>query len=78
MPKHSISIDDALTEASPFLRRMRLHGYDSAAVPFAEEYVQAWLRGPGIAMDTETLVNVLKVRITAQGVPKRHGHQAVP
>ena len=45
---------------------MRLHGYDSAAVPFAEKHVQAWLRGPGIAMDTETLVNVLKVRISAQ------------
>ena len=66
MTNHSFSIDDALAEASPFLRRMRLHGYDSAAVPFAEKHVQAWLRGPGIAMDTETLVNVLKVRISAQ------------
>ena len=66
MPKHSISIDDALTEASPFLRRMRLHGYDSAAVPFAEKHVQAWLRGPGVELDTDTLMDVVKVRIRVQ------------
>ena len=59
----SISIDDAMAEASPFLRRMRLEGYDSAAVPFAEKHVQAWLRGPGVQMDTNTLINVLKVRL---------------
>ena len=66
MANHTIVIDDALAEASPFLRRMRLHGYDNSAVPFAEKHVQAWLRGPGVEMDTETLVNVIKVRSIAR------------
>ena len=54
-------IDDEAVGASPFLRRMCLDGFESASVPFAEEHVQAWRRGPGSAMDTCTLLNALKV-----------------
>ena len=73
----SISIDDAMAEASPFLRRMRLEGYDSAAVPFAEKHVQAWLRGPGVQMDTNTLINVLKVRLI-ECTPECHWAPSLP
>ena len=64
MASHSISIDDTVAEVSPFLRRMRLDGFESASVPFPTQDVQAWRRGPGDDMDTCTLMNVLKVRCT--------------
>ena len=48
-------------KASPFLRRMRLDGFESASVPFAEEHVQAWRRGPTSDMDACSLLNALKV-----------------
>ena len=66
MAAHSIVIDDVVSEASPFLRRMRLDGFESAAVPFAEEHVHAWRRGPGDDMDVQCLINALKVRCRSQ------------
>ena len=40
---------------------MRLDGLDRATVPFAERHVLAWLGGPELDMDPDTLVNVVKV-----------------
>ena len=57
-----LEISDATAEASPFLRHMRLDGFERATVPFAERFVLAWQRGaPEPNMDTETLVKVLQV-----------------
>lgn len=55
-----------VAEGSPVLERMRLDGLDFVTVPFEERYVQAWLGGPQhTAMDTETLINVIKVGFTS-------------
>ena len=43
------------------LRRARLDGLDCVSLPFAERYVQAWRGPPQASMDTEILLNVLKV-----------------
>ena len=61
MPWYSISINDAVAEASPVLRRMRLDGLDRATLPFAERYVLAWLGGPRSNMELETVVESVKV-----------------
>ena len=57
----SLSIDDAVAEASPVLRRMRVDGLDRAALPFAERHVQAWRGAPEPDMEADILVNVFKV-----------------
>ena len=62
MTSCSISVDDAVAEASAVLARMRLDGVDRAPLPFAERYVQMWRGAPDPEMDVETLMNVLKVR----------------
>ena len=62
MTRYSISIDSAVAEASAVLARMRLDGLDCAPLPFAERYVQMWRGAPDPGMDSETLMNVLKVR----------------
>ena len=62
MSGSSLSIDDAMAEASPVLARMRVDGLDRAALPFAERHVQAWRGAPDPEMDADMLVNVIKVR----------------
>ena len=61
MPSFSMGINDAVADASPVLRRMRLDGLESARVPFAERYVLAWLGSPRSNMGLDTLVQVIKV-----------------
>ena len=61
MSVFSLSIDDAVAEASPVLRRMRVDGLDRAALPFAERHVQAWRGAPEPDMEANVLVNVIKV-----------------
>ena len=60
----SLTIDEAVAQASPVLARMRLDGLDRAPLPFAERYVLAWRRLPQPYMDVDTLQNVCKVRCT--------------
>ena len=47
------------------LHRMRLDGLDSVTLPFAERDVLAWLGGPKLCMDADTLMAVIKVRFDA-------------
>lgn len=61
MSAYSVFINDAVADASPVLRRMRLDGLDRATVPFAERYVLAWLGSPRSSMGLETMVHVIKV-----------------
>ena len=65
MTSWSIPIDDAVAEASAVLERMRLDGLDRAPLPFAERYVQMWRGAPSPEMESETLITVLKVRLSS-------------
>lgn len=56
-----VMITEAVEEASPVLRRMRLDGLDHATVPFAERHLLAWLGGPKPGMVPENLVSCIKV-----------------
>ena len=60
-----ITVDDTVAEASAVLARMRLDGLDRAPLPFAERYVQMWRGAPSPEMESETLITVLKVRLSS-------------
>ena len=71
MSGFSLSIDDAVAEASPVLGRMRLDGITETAVPFAERAVALWRRGaPTPDMDISLLIDVLRVRSLPSAPPK--------
>ena len=58
----SVSIDDALAQASPLLGRMRLDGLTDTPVPFEERVVLHWRRGaPSPDLSVDVLKDVLKV-----------------
>ena len=68
---HSVPITDAVAQASPVLKRMRLDGVACVKVPYAESDVQAWLGGPQHTnMDSELLVKVIKVCLQPTKGPK--------
>ena len=59
------------------LRRMRLDGLDRAALPFSEPHVQDWRQGPKPDMETEMLVNVIKVRQVRHAKSVLHAYAAL-
>ena len=61
MSTFCLSIDDAVVEASPVLRRARLDGLDQAALPFPERHVTAWRGTPQPNMGLEMLNQVIQV-----------------
>ena len=61
MQRFCLFIDDTVAVASPVLARMRLDGLDRAALPFAERHVQAWRGAPEPSMESNMLMNVIKV-----------------
>lgn len=61
MFKYFFLIDDDLAGASPILERMRRDGLERAWVPFAERHFLAWRGSPAPNMDTDTILNALKV-----------------
>ena len=51
------------------LRRMRLDGFDRAALPFAERHVLAWLGSPRSIVGLENVVQVIKVWLVVVARP---------
>ena len=70
MPSHSLLITDAVEEASPMLRHMRLDGLHRATVPFSERYVLAWLGSPGSNIGLQTVVQVIKLWFVTADKPQ--------